>query len=92
MGINNKGQSAALAILTAFMLFMIGMIFINPLKTSIDSSRLGMNCSDSTISDGSKLTCLIIDIVMPYFIISIFSIAGGLVISRFVGGGAVAGQ
>ena len=84
---NNKGQIAelGLAVLIAMMLFMSGMIALNILKDSVTDARTGLSCSSpATISDGTKILCLIVDGVVPYFIISIISVAGGLIISKFI--------
>lgn len=47
----------------------------------------GLDCGSSSspnqnVSDGTKITCLVTDGVVPYFIIVIISIAGGLIIGR----------
>ena len=73
-----------IAVLSAVMIFMAGMLFVNPLKDDVTSSRTTMDCTNSSISDGAKVTCLGIDIVVPYFMWAIFSVAGGLVIARFL--------
>jgi len=84
---NNKGQ-VGLAIISAIMIFMVGMVVINILKPEITNARDtdALDCGNETITDGTKLTCLIIDFTIPYYIIIMFSIAGGLIIALFVGG------
>lgn len=52
--------------------------------------RLGINCGNSTdpnltITDGGKLACLATEAVNPYFIVLILSVAGGAIVSRFIG-------
>ena len=82
---NSKGQSLLFAIIGAVMIFMAGMLFLNHVMDDVTLSRtVGFNCDDSTISDGTKLTCLGIDLVIPILIISIVSLSGGLIINRFV--------
>jgi hypothetical protein len=49
----------------------------------------GLNCGSSDspntdISDGTQLTCLATELVVPYFIIIVLSVAGGAMVSRFV--------
>lgn len=83
---NKKAQMGlGFAIVVAIVIFMIGMINVNFIKDEVTRARgsTQMNCSDSTISDGSKLTCLLIDLVVPYFIIIIVATAGGLITARF---------
>jgi len=72
-----------LSLLIAMMIFMCGMLFINPISSSIDSARTDLSCSSAaTISDGTKMLCLIVDITMVYFIMAIISLAGGIVLSK----------
>ncbi len=82
---NNKAQISGIgiAIVVAMFLFIIGMININFIKDEVTRTRGDLNCSLTTISDGSKLTCLLTDLVIPYFIIIIISAAGGLITSKF---------
>lgn len=81
----NKKGSLFVSIIIAGMLFMSGMILLNYLKTEVSTttSSAGLNCdSASTISDGVKLTCLLTDSVIPVYILSVVSIAGGIVIGK----------
>ena len=81
---NKKAQTMGLAVVMAITIFIVGMLSINFIKTEVTSARnaSNLNCADITISDGTKLTCLAIDLVVPYFIIVIFSVAGGLIVAR----------
>lgn len=82
---NNKGQnSIMLAIFVALLIFIAGMTFLNFIKPEVTSARTNLSCSDLTQSDGVKLTCLVFDVVVPYFIIAIFSIAGGVIVERLL--------
>lgn len=81
---NNKGAGLLIAIVIAVMIFAAGMLFMNFIKDDVTSARLGMDCTNSTISDGAKVTCLGIDIVIPYFILGILSSAGGIIVARFM--------
>lgn len=72
------------------MIFLSGIIVINILKPDITLARnttTGLNCSNATaISDGTKLTCLVVDLTIPYFIIIILSAAGGVITNKLVKG------
>lgn len=84
---NKKGQ-LGFSIIIAITIFIIGMATINLITPEIDRVRLpsGLDCDNSTgISDGTKLTCLAIDLIVPYFILIIISVFGGLIIGRFFG-------
>ena len=81
---NKKGQTApmGLAIVVGIFIFLVGMVSVNILKpdiTLVRSAASGIDCGNSSISDGTKMTCLTIDLVVPMFIISILSLVGGLI-------------
>lgn len=85
---NNKGGATLIAIITAALIFMSGMLMINFFKADIDTFRENMGCNvantnDSILSDGSKLVCLGSDLTIPYFIVAIISTAGGIILARF---------
>jgi len=87
-----KAQTLGIAIIVAITLFLVGMMAINYIKPVVtiarDSSHL--DCSNSAdafpdgISDGTKITCLVVDLVVPYFILLVFSLAGGIIVARFL--------
>ena len=83
---NKKGQTTGLAIVSAIMILIIGFTVLNLIKPEIDnvrSANSGLDCSNSAISDATKLTCLAFDTSFAYFVIIILSVSGGLIISRF---------
>lgn len=80
----NRRGGIMLGILIAFMVFVAGALIIEPMKDNITITRGELNCSNvGSISDGNKLTCLIVDGALPYFIITFLSIAAGF-IGRYV--------
>tara|TARA_R100001530_G_scaffold126389_1_gene95217 strand:- start:2115 stop:2378 length:264 start_codon:yes stop_codon:yes gene_type:complete len=84
---NKKGQTLGIAIMIAITIFIVGMLAVNFLKPEITRARdaTNLNCANADdISDATKLTCLVVDVVVPYFIILIFSVAGGLITARFL--------
>jgi len=84
---NNKAQTLGLSVLYAVFFFVLGILFINFLQPDIRIAQTSLDCSNvSGISDGNKLTCLLVDGVMPYFIIAILSTAVGIITSRLTGG------
>jgi hypothetical protein len=90
--INKKGQtgggSMGTAIIVALFLFIVGLMSVNFLTTEVTNARLavtGLDCANvAGISDGNKLTCLAVDLVVPYFIILVFSAAGGYITAKFL--------
>ncbi len=83
---NKKSQTLAISIMVALFLFMLGMMAVNFLKDEVTTARDSNNldCEDSGISDGNKLTCLAVDFVIPYFMITIISVSGGFITARFI--------
>lgn len=87
---NKKGQ-AGMAVIVAIMIFIIGMSAVNLLKPDVDIVRgaSALDCADTTgISDGNKLLCLAVDATIPWVIITIFSVTGGIIFNKFVGKGS----
>lgn len=68
----------------ASMIFFAGMLIANFLTQDVTTFRTAMDCTNQSISDGNKITCLVGDLVMPYFIWAIISLAGGIVIAKFL--------
>jgi len=86
MVMNKGAQVALISLMVGIMVFMLAMVFIDPLSDVIDETRNNtqLDCSNSSISDGKKATCLIVDLILPYFIAIIIAIAGALISARFV--------
>jgi hypothetical protein len=82
---NKRGQNLILAIIAAVMVFVAGMLFLNHIKDDVTLTRVtGLDCTNNSISDGNKLTCLGADLVVPVFILIVVSVAGGAIVSRFI--------
>jgi len=64
----NKKGSVFFGITIALILYITGVLFMPFIADDIDTTRTELSCSDSSISDGTKLTCLATDGLMPYFI------------------------
>jgi hypothetical protein len=81
----NKKGKLGIAIISAIFVFIIGMAVINLLMPEIATFRIDMNCADaSSISDGTKLLCLVGGIAIPYWILLIVSITIGGIISEVI--------
>jgi len=84
---NNKGQNTLFfSIIVGVLIFLIGVIFVNFITPEVTNARNvdNLDCTNSSISDGTKLGCLVVDIAVPYYIITIISMAGGIITSRFL--------
>ena len=71
------GRRSFTGVITAIMVFIIVSVLISPLKTLIilarDSSHL--DCTNAAITVGGKLSCIIVDIWLFYFIVSAIAAA-----------------
>jgi len=83
----NKTGGLGVTIIVTITFFLVGMMCINYLTEDVSLTRASdkLDCSNATgISDGNKLTCLAVDLVIPYFILLIFSAAGGHLTAKFL--------
>lgn len=83
---NSSGQTLMISIIFAAMIFFAGVLFINFIKGDIDTARGAsvLNCGAAGNSDGVKVTCLVVDLALPYFIVIFLSVAGGLILERLL--------
>ena len=92
---NKKGEALLLAVIMAIFIYLFGVLFIDFIQMEATdatsavtlSGGPGLNCGTSSnpnqnVSDGTKLTCLVTDGVVPYFIMGLISIVGGMLISK----------
>ena len=63
-----KSQAQLVGVMIAVAVFIMVVEFIPALKDSIDRSRGStyLDCTNTTISVGEKVTCLIVDFSLPY--------------------------
>lgn len=86
MVLRNKGQAALVGLMIGIMVFMMAMVFIDPIKDTMIQVRAvdQLDCGNSSITDGEKMTCLVVDLILPYFIVIVIAIAGAWIGARFV--------
>jgi len=81
--LNKRGQTMAISVLSAIVIFIIGIMCINFLMPEVSDARINLSCdSPTTISDGTKFLCLLVDVQVPYFIWLVFSISLGAILVR----------
>lgn len=83
---NKKGQIALVSIMIGIFVFVLTIIFINPIAQTITEARspTQLNCSSALISDGAKATCLIVDLILPYFIAICLGVAGAWISAKML--------
>lgn len=53
----------------ACFVIIAAFVLIIPISSLIDTARTDLGCNNTSISLGEKLTCLAVDIYLPYFIL-----------------------
>lgn len=84
---NNKGQTIFLSVTVGVLIFIAGMLFLNFLVPEVQriQGEDSFDCENASgITDGTKLSCLLIDSVIPYYIILVLSFSGGIITDRFL--------
>lgn len=76
----NKKGNIFFGTMLGLFIFAMGVLFIPFLTDDIDQYRTSLDCSNSTISSGTKLSCIQGSIINPYFIWFFTSIAIGYLI------------
>ena len=64
--------------------FIFALFALTVLGLTPELVAAAANSSDAGISSGAKLTCLIVDVTVLYFVVTIFSLIGGLVVSKYL--------
>ena len=87
MAMNRGGQVMLVGLMIGIIAFMAAMVFIDPIKDVVTESRgtTQLDCSNTSITDGNKMTCLIVDLMLPAFIGICFALAATALGSKFIG-------
>ena len=80
----SKKGNLYVAVVIALVIWIAGILILPFIVDDINSFRVNMDCSNSSISNTGKLVCLAGDSLVPYFIWTLVSIALG-----FISGGRV---
>lgn len=76
----NKKGGMFLAVAIALLVYITGVLFIPFIVDDVDTARADLDCSNTSISGGTKLTCLQVDLVVPYLIWFFISLALGFIV------------
>jgi hypothetical protein len=63
-------------------IFVFGVLIIPFFADDITTTRVALDCTNTSIYDGTKLTCLGTDLVIPYFIWFFVSVAVGYFVGK----------
>jgi hypothetical protein len=73
----NKKANIFLGVVVALAVWIFGILFLPFITDDIVTARTALSCATDSISDGVMLNCLTIDLIVPYFIIFLISLALG---------------
>lgn len=77
----NKRGSVFLGITLGLFIFITGVLILPFITDDVSSVRVLLNCSNAgAITDGTKLSCLFVGALVPYYIWFFSALAIGLVI------------
>lgn len=82
---NAKGTVVFVGIMVAFVVIVMGVIFVEPLKDQVSSARVSLNCSAAGLSTGEEMTCISVDSVLFLFIGTVFAVGVGWIGARKIG-------
>jgi len=78
----NKKGSAFFGVAIGIVVFIFGVLFIPFLMDDVTTFRDAMSCSDTSISGGTMLSCLVGDATIPYLILFFISLSFGFIAGR----------
>lgn len=81
--LKNKRGNILMSIMVALIIFMVGMTIVNFIKPDVTNARSDLTCT-APATDGTKMMCLGIDMAVPYFIILICSLVGGIITEKLL--------
>lgn len=81
--INKKGQ-IGLTIISIIFFWIIAFACVNFVMPEVTTATTALNCDSSTISGGNMFLCLITDLTVVYFIITIISVVLGSITARLL--------
>lgn len=80
----NMGGKLIITVAIAIMIYMAGSLFITPISNLVDTTATSMSCATpASVSAGTLIVCLILDLVNPTYILIFIGLALGLIISNF---------
>ena len=90
---NTNGQVAFYTFMVAVVVIILALAFAPTLKSFTDSARasstvdtVGLDCSNTSISNFDKANCIMTDLTLPYFIIGLIALAGVIIGAKLIFG------
>lgn len=82
---NNKGQLAILGIVLFMLAFIFAIVVTSPIKDMTNLARdvNHLDCDNSSISSGSSLACIGVDLTLPGFVLAVIAVGLGMIAKGF---------
>jgi len=82
---NKRGQVALVGLMIGIFVILFAVIAISPLADVVESqlSASALDCDNSSITDGAKMTCLALDLTVPYFFVTVIALAGAYMTAKY---------
>lgn len=81
MVLNKVASSYFVALMLAVLFFFFGLAVAGPMTEVINESRTSLSCSTAT-DYWEKATCVLMDLMVPYFVGVVFALVGLLLGAR----------
>jgi type II secretory pathway component PulF len=79
----NKKGNIYMSIMVSLIIFVVGMIVVNFIAPEVTTTYSDLSCA-APPTDGTKILCLVVDSVLPYFFILVLSIIGGILTEKLL--------
>jgi len=76
----NKKGNVFFGVIVGIVIFIFGILFIPFLADDIDTTRTDLDCTNTSITGGTMMTCLVVDLTIVYLIWFFVSIALGFIV------------
>lgn len=84
---NRKGSVLIYMMMLGVLVILLALWLAPSVQDFVDEARnetTGLDCSNSTISNYNKATCLVLDLNMFYFIGALIFIGGVIIVGRVI--------
>ena len=87
MVLNRRGQVMLLGVMLFVFSFIVAVLLTSPVRTMTDTARDvdHLNCDANNLTTGVALTCVAVDLTLPFFIITVILSGAGLITSKLAG-------
>lgn len=81
---NKRGQAMLFGLMVVIIVFIVTVVLADSVKSVTDEGRSNLGCGDDNITAGTSLTCIGLDLFLPFLTLTVIFAALGL-ISKFAG-------